>query len=100
MTEHVWETEDVDGGHLGVEDFYICRRCGASGGPVVFGPPPTLSPFYADGSQLEVSDDCDEAVKQITAHKKIWRRPITWADATFNMIKKEQAAQEIKNKTN
>lgn len=95
MTEHVWEIEEVNGGHLGAEDFYICRRCGASGGPVVFGAPPTFVPFYADGSQLEVSDDCEEALKQIIAHKKIWRRPITWADVTFNIIKKEQAAQEI-----
>jgi len=68
MKAHVWETEEVDGGHLGVEDFWICRQCGASGGPVGFGGSPAFPPFYADGSGLNLTDDCDESREMVARH--------------------------------
>jgi hypothetical protein len=34
MKPHAWEVEEVDGGPVGVDDFWICHQCGASGGPV------------------------------------------------------------------
>lgn len=61
MKNHTWEEEYVDGGHVD-GDFWICRRCGASGGPVFSGlKPPTFAPFLADGSGLKVGYDCNKA---------------------------------------
>lgn len=71
MKPHTWETEEIDGGHVGVEDFWICRACGASGGSVNL----RMPPFYADGSGLKVSDDCDEAKVQIEKHRATWVPP-------------------------
>ncbi len=67
MEEHIWGIEEVDGGLLGICDFYICHQCGASGGPVWPGKsPPTFAPFLADGSGY----DCAEAKRQIESHNK------------------------------
>lgn len=69
MKKHNWTTEEIDGGNLGSADFWICHDCGASGGPVWYdqnGPKEqSWQPFYADGSGLKLSDNCDEAKKQI-----------------------------------
>lgn len=80
MRDHTWETEYVDGGMLDGH-FWKCPSCGASGGIVCEGhSPPTLGPFYADGSGLQVSTDCDEAKSQIQEHLKTWvpwdKRPV------------------------
>ena len=66
---HKWETEEIDGGPVGVDDFWICHACGASGGPVMYRKDgldvvPTMDPFLA-GPALDLSDDCDEAKQQI-----------------------------------
>lgn len=67
---HKWETEEIDGGPVGCDDFWICHVCGASGGPVMYDkdgprPGPTMGPFLA-GANLDLSkDDCDEAKQQI-----------------------------------
>ncbi len=62
---HEWETEEVDGGMIGVGLFYICRECGAAGGPYmdhVEGPIWCFLP----GPALELDEnDCDEAKRQI-----------------------------------
>lgn len=80
LRAHTWETEYVDAGMLD-GDFWKCPTCGASGGPVHEGhSPPTLGPFYADGSGLQVSANCDEAKSQIQEHLKTWvpwdKRPV------------------------
>lgn len=72
MTEHKWEIEliecQIDNG-----EFWICRECGASGGPVGDGsekpypgawPPSRLTPFLA-GAGAKLSLDCDEAKQQV-----------------------------------
>lgn len=71
MTPHVWETEEIDGGTVGWDTFRICRACGASGGSIHM----SMPPFYADGSGLRVSDDCDEAKSQIEKHRATWVPP-------------------------
>jgi hypothetical protein len=66
---HLWTTEEVDGGPVGKDDFYICQSCGASGGPVIGNePPPTMAPFLA-GPALQVSVDCNRAKEQIAAYR-------------------------------
>lgn len=71
MKEHVWVTEEVNCGHIGVEDFWVCHGCEASGGPVFDrNRAPSFSPFFADGSALKLSDDCDEAAEEVRAHKQ------------------------------
>lgn len=76
MQEHVWVIETLDGGHVGLNDFWHCPSCEASGGPVWDGcKPPTLGPFYADGSGLQVSSDCAEARFQIQEHRETWVPP-------------------------
>lgn len=75
MTQHVWETENVDGGSVGCADFWVCRRCGASGGVAWPGKPQCWEPFYADGSGVKVSTDCDEAKRQIAEHVATWKVP-------------------------
>lgn len=71
MKEHEWITEEVNGGHVGVDDFWVCKNCGASGGPVAFwrkSPGPSMHPFYADGSGLNLTNDCDESKEIIAKH--------------------------------
>ncbi len=69
MTAHTWETEEIDGGAVGADDFWICRKCGASGGPV-FSQPERLPryPFLA-GPALPLSTDCGEAAAQIKTYR-------------------------------
>ncbi len=67
---HIWTVEEVDGGAIGVDTFWICIRCGASGGGIFscftggLNPP---SPFLAGygGGQGALPDDCDEALVKI-----------------------------------
>lgn len=84
--EHTWEVENIDGGPVGDADFWICRRCGASGGPVdkwTFNKSTDTSigmswvcvtskraptPFLA-GEFLLLSDDCDAAKLAIANYK-------------------------------
>lgn len=70
---HDWQTETVDSGHLGSNDFWHCPRCGAAGGPVFYekhGPREkgTGWIFYADGSGLQLTDDCVESASLINQH--------------------------------
>lgn len=71
MKEHVWVIDIVDGGHVGVGEFWECGQCGACGGSV-FGKETKSSsyPFYADGSGLKLTDDCDESKRLIEEHLK------------------------------
>ena len=71
MKKHTWVTEEVNGGHLGVDDFWICKECGASGGPVMWDRKgPSFDPFLADGSGLQVGDDCEKAKVLIEQRRK------------------------------
>lgn len=88
---HLWEIEEVDSGHLGVNDFWRCRRCDAAGGSPYYHREPDGSyrmvargkelhlgefrwdrppPFYADGSGLQLTDDCVESDRLILEHFK------------------------------
>ena len=69
MKKHKWTVETIDGGHLGEGDFWICENCGASGGFVFSGNEPR-HPFYADGSGLRLTNDCDESKILIEQHKE------------------------------
>lgn len=72
MTYHKWEIEEVDGGHMGVADFWKCDECGASGGLVnpIMGKPPALC-FYADGMGLQLlPNDCEKSKQMIEEHLK------------------------------
>lgn len=65
MTRHHWELEEVDSGHLGVNSFWTCKACGASGGGEQFDM--RESPFLAR-ARITLSTDCDEAKKQIAEY--------------------------------
>lgn len=70
MTKHHnWTIEEVDGGNLGIGEFWICYDCGASGGPVL-GPTPKWKPFLAGTTpSLKLGDDCDVARALIAAYE-------------------------------
>lgn len=71
MKEHNWLIEEVKDAKSDPKFYWICRKCGASGGPS-FLPweqlevkKPKWLPFLAGTPLQPVSDDCDEAKKQI-----------------------------------
>lgn len=71
--DHVWEIETVDSGHLGLNDFWRCKRCDAAGGPALHyeeGVPVKRGDwvFYADGSGLQLTADCFESFGLVQAH--------------------------------
>lgn len=71
---HDWEMYDSDDGILGVNCYWRCRRCGASGG--VAWPDQKEFSGYAtipgDGRGiLPVSDDCEEAARQMEADRAL-----------------------------
>ena len=54
--EHTWTIEEIDGGPVGCDDFWICVPCGASGAPVWYDfhegkavprPAPSMGIFFA-----------------------------------------------------
>jgi len=89
MEKHNWEIEVLDGGPIGDGEFWICKQCGASGGPrgwfAVFGGAvtkeekiPSWQPFLAS-TGLKLTDNCDESKKMIEA---------------FNLAKEEKVAKK------
>jgi hypothetical protein len=87
MKEHVWEVEEIDGGPVGIEEFWICRACGASGGPTITGQTPGKWIFYASGfhADQKLPEDCDAAAKIIAGFKKE-----TVLEAMLNSIEKRR----------
>lgn len=83
MIPHTWDVEEVDGGSMGTDEFWICRRCGASGGLVTtprFGnntitfvksKPFAFLAGHGTTSGKVSNDDCDEAATQIAEMKRI-----------------------------
>jgi hypothetical protein len=71
VSEHIWITEEIDGGALGTSDFWLCSVCGASGGPVWYDhqDKPKRAPFLA-GPALPLSQNCEEAKKQIAEYRQ------------------------------
>ena len=70
VNTHKWEIEEIDGGAVGIEDFWICKGCGASGGVAwsTFGgnPSPPRHAFLAGANGLEVDNfHCKKAKAQI-----------------------------------
>lgn len=69
MKAHTWIVEEVNCGHLGVNDFFKCTGCGAAGGPADFpGSKPWVPCFLACGCVLELPADCTDAFIAIRAH--------------------------------
>lgn len=68
MKQHTWTTKEVDGGHLGISDFWCCSVCGAGSGSVW---PGQVMPkgyiFLPNGSGLALTEDCEESQKLIDA---------------------------------
>ncbi len=71
--EHDWETYDTDDGILGVGCFWRCRRCGASGGVHWPGQGrPSNASIPGDGRGfIPISDDCEEAARQLAADREL-----------------------------
>lgn len=67
MRIHNWTVEVIDGGHLGIGEFWICKDCGASGGSTVNDKRPTRC-FYA-GTGLDLDEDCSVSKKMIDAYE-------------------------------
>lgn len=76
MKQHKWKRIEVDGGNLGVDEFWECEDCGAAGGPVSYKTdPPTKEDnwvFLAGGSGLQLPLDCDESKEIIAKHKETY----------------------------
>ncbi len=70
MSTHTWEIEEIDGGVAGKGDFYICKACGASGGPVwgAKDTPPSMAPFLS-GTGIKLGFDCEVAASKVTKYK-------------------------------
>ena len=70
MTNHKWEIEVIDGGSVGLGEFWKCNQCGASGGPTLWpghknsNDVPTWRPFLA-GTHLKLTDDCSQSLEII-----------------------------------
>ncbi len=74
MKPHTWVLEEVDGGPVGTADFWKCSSCGACGGlawPTADGYKPKNDKwiFLADGSGLELTEDCEESAALIADHR-------------------------------
>ncbi len=73
--DHDWESYDSDDGMLGVNCYWRCRRCGASGGvywPGHDGPGSHGATIPGDGrGPIPVSDDCEEAARQMAADRTL-----------------------------
>ena len=70
MTAHTWVSEAIDGGSVGVSDFWVCSVCGASGGPCwPLAPQFRWPPFMADGTGLKLSEDCAVALAEVRVAK-------------------------------
>lgn len=93
MTRHHWELEEVDSGHLGVNSFWTCKACGASGGGEQFDMRET--PFLA-GVRITLSTDCDEAKKQIAEYNGQREAEVEVAnDLTFRIEYLERAVEAL-----
>lgn len=67
---HTWVVEEIDGGTVGIGEFWKCSDCGASGGPCLGQESrPHWVPFLA-GEDLRLAYDCDVARLQI---EQYWR---------------------------
>jgi hypothetical protein len=78
MSPHTWITEEIDGGALGVEDFYLCSTCGCAGGAVGLGgvkPKPFLP-----GPAIDLSDDCMIAQEQVLFFVHGYLRSWVWSE--------------------
>jgi len=107
-TLHDWKIEEV--AIPDVKDpkyFWVCRRCGASGGPS-FLPweqlevkAPKWKPFLAGTPLQPVSDNCDEAKKQIdafvTKHPE-WKEYADRARGTEILKWIKETAESVKEK--
>ncbi len=77
MSQHPWTKVEVDGGPLGVGQFWHCPVCGVGGGPAwdaamekrleEKGVKKRWQPFIV-GHGRRVSEDCEEAQKEIRAY--------------------------------
>jgi hypothetical protein len=81
MTAHTWVTEEIDGGALGSDDFYLCTTCGCSGGSVTaynmrgvvferdvegqLRPTKREPQPFLPGPAIDLSQDCQVAHQQI-----------------------------------
>lgn len=70
MTAHTWAIVEVDGGPMGIGEFWHCAACGAGGGSVWPTWPAPNRQFLANGSGLELPDDCDQAKAMVEAFRK------------------------------
>lgn len=68
MKAHNWVKHDGDGGHVGAYEYWECSVCGACAG-VDVEPQPGRA-FLADGSGLQLVDDCDMSGLLIDAYKR------------------------------
>lgn len=68
--EHTWIIEEVDGGHVGVGDFWLCSDCGASGGPALLSSKDTPQGWiFLAGTGLNLPKDCGKAKRMIEEYK-------------------------------
>jgi hypothetical protein len=72
--DHNWVIETIDSGYLGINDFWLCDRCGAGGGPVFFNEKKQayVKRFksFLPGAGLQVTDDCVKAQELIAEYRK------------------------------
>ncbi len=69
MKKHNWEIASSSAGVVGSYDYWVCHNCGCLGG-VLFpenyeDKEPFRKPYLAGTPLVDLSDDCEEAVKTI-----------------------------------
>lgn len=80
MKEHTWIVQEIDGGPIGIGEFWLCSTCGASAGHLGFHETPEtgrlpgrkgrLSRVFLAGPSLTLSEDCEESSRLITEYHK------------------------------
>ena len=103
MLPHDWIVEEVDGGPIGVEDFWICRRCKASGGLAYSTPQPFVNGRI--NALWDLPDDCEEAARLIEKYWSIRNvavyggsfDPTTWGHvvSAINLLMNNQFLDEV-----
>lgn len=66
--KHHWFVEVIDSAHLGINTFWKCKNCDACAGLSWGEIYPIMNPFYADGTGLQLTNDCVESKMLIQKH--------------------------------
>ena len=89
MMPHDWKVKEYDGGHVGWFSVYECAVCGATAGGMPELKQAPRGAFFANGSGLQLSDDCAVSKQLIEA----FERGVAWGRRDAPKTAMEQIRQ-------